>query len=159
MLGFSAVQFSYEAGAGQLDLADVIARGWLSSPPSRRIAVPGTATERAALGYLQGNCAHCHNQARPARSGSRCYDPYNSLDFWLRADGSGSPAETPTYRSAVGNVIQPGDASRSRLLDLVAHRARGRQMPPLATEEVDEHAVRLLREWIDDMRWSRSPIP
>ncbi len=92
------------------------------------------------------------NQARPARTGSRCYNLYNNLDFWLRVDRLGSPSQTPTYRSAVGNVIQAGDASRSRLLDLVSSRGRGRQMPPLATEEVDQRAVRLLRDWIDAMR-------
>lgn len=63
-----------------------------------------------------------------------------------------APSSTPTYRSAIGNVILPGDASRSWLLELVSRRGRGRQMPPLATEEVDERAVGMLREWVDGMR-------
>ena len=151
VLGFSAVQLAYQAEDQGLDLADITARGWLSSSPIASIEVPGTAPERSALGYLHSNCAHCHNGARPARAGSRCFDPYNSLDFSLRVDRLASPAETPTYRSAVGNVIQPGHPDWSRLLDLVSHRGPGRQMPPLSTKRVDEPAVHTLRSWIEVM--------
>jgi mono/diheme cytochrome c family protein len=151
VLGFSAVQLADRAEAEHLDLAAVVALGWLSSPPSVAIEVPGTVVERSALGYLHSNCGHCHNQARPVRAGSKCYDPYNSLDFWLRVDRLATPTETPTYRSAVGNVIQPGHPSWSRLLELVGHRAPGRQMPPLATKMVDERALHTLRSWIETM--------
>jgi mono/diheme cytochrome c family protein len=151
VLGFSAVQLAYQADGEGLDLGDVTARGWLSSTPPGSLEVPGTAPERLALGYLHANCAHCHNAARPGRTGSRCFDPYGSLDFSLHAERPASPAETPTYRSAVGKVIQPGHPGWSRLLELVSRRGPGRQMPPLGTERVDERAVHALSMWIEAM--------
>jgi len=151
VLGFSAVQLAYPADAGSLDLTEAVSRGWLSSPPSMPIEIPGTTSERAALGYLHANCGHCHNGARTARAGSRCYDPYNSLDLSLRASRVDAPSETPTYRSAIGSVIDPGHPGWSRLLELVAQRGPGRQMPPLGTEVVDPHAVHALRSWIEAM--------
>lgn len=41
----------------------------------REAKLPGDARDVAALGYLHANCAHCHNQHRPASTGPRCYDP------------------------------------------------------------------------------------
>jgi hypothetical protein len=110
----------------------------LSSSP-----VPGTETERAALGYLHANCSHCHNRDRPERSGARCFDPRSELDLSLSADGLAAPAVT--------SVVEPGRPEESRLIELVSRRGFGRQMPPLASERVDRNAVLLLERWIRDM--------
>jgi hypothetical protein len=52
----------------------------------------------------------------------------------------------------VGRAITPGAPEKSKLLDLVSHRGFFRQMPPLATREVDTAAVDLLRRWITEMK-------
>jgi len=158
-LGFSAIQLAGggEGGGGDgddelLDLDDLVASGWLSEPPAGAIEVPGSATERAALGYLHANCGHCHNQARPAGGASRCYDPDNELDFWLQVDRLQSPEDTPTYQSAVGTVIAPGDPGASGVIGRASTRDRFVQMPPLGTELVDRQAVEILEDWIREMR-------
>src|SRR5688572_18926108 len=74
VLGLSAVQLAAPGAPGELDLAGLEARGLLSDPPGADLSIPGTDTERAALGYLHANCGHCHNQTRPGRDISPCMD-------------------------------------------------------------------------------------
>jgi hypothetical protein len=150
VLGLSAVQLSYDAQEGLLDLQDLVTEGLLDVAPASSFDVPGNDTERAALGYLHANCGHCHNQRRPESDGPRCYDPDNRLDFWLRVDRLSSPRATPTYTSAVGTVVVPGHAEGSAVIHLVSRRS-GFSMPPLGTEVVDQEAVQLLRRWVDEM--------
>jgi hypothetical protein len=146
VLGFSAIQLSH--GGDDLDLEDLVAAGLLSDPPGTTYAVPGDDRERNALGYLHANCGHCHNQDRPVSGVSRCFDPDNELDFWLRVELLDDPEQTPTYGSAVGSVVIPGEPGNSRLIELVSRRGIFQQMPPLATERVDREAVEALSTWI-----------
>jgi len=151
ILGFSAVQLAPSAAAGEIDLDGLIQQGRLSSPPASVPVVPGNAVESAALGYLHANCSHCHNQTRPEHTGARCFDPNNDSDFTLAVGQLDAVASTPTYRTAVGDVVKPGDADGSRLYELVSSRGLFKQMPPVATEQVDASAVANLRVWIDGL--------
>ncbi|MGZ8256119.1 MAG: hypothetical protein ACXWVT_14790, partial [Burkholderiaceae bacterium] len=78
VLGFSALQLSTDRDPlaphaerprpGQLDLRSLAARGLLRGLPAELLATPprieaSSPTARAALGYLHGNCGHCHNAA------------------------------------------------------------------------------------------------
>jgi len=112
-----------------------------------QIAIPGDPADHDALGYLHANCSHCHNQARPSRDGARCFDPNNELDFRVLANGGAPAARTAR---AMGEIV-PGAPNQSRLIGLVSHRERHKQMPPLATNEVDAHGVELLSAWIARM--------
>lgn len=151
ILGFSAIQLATTAAPGQLDLAGVVDRGWLSAPPETAPQVPGNAVEVAALGYLHANCGHCHNQARPARSGARCFDPKDDQDFTLPVTALDSVESTPTYRTAVGHSVKRGDPGDSKLYRLMSSRGMFRQMPPLATEKVDSAALANVRSWIEEL--------
>ena len=154
VLGFSAIQLSSPASEGTPRLSDLFDAGVLSAPiPDATL--PGNDTERAALGYLHANCGHCHNANRPETDGPRCYDPRKDLDLYLQLDRLGSVRKTSTYETAVGSVVEPGDPEGSELFDLVSRRSEGEpgkdQMPPLATERLDEEAVALLKRWIAEM--------
>lgn len=127
VLGFSAVQLAHDEG---FNLRSLIEEDLLSDPPEREPRVRGTETERAAMTYIHANCGHCHNSARPPRGAERCYDPQNDLDFWLRTD---------TLRLT-------GDIPLDRMLNRMGRRREG-QMPPLATEQVDQRAISLLQQW------------
>ena len=152
VLGFSAVQLA-EARPG-LGLDELVTQGLLTRPPAAVPRVPGDETARAALGYLHANCAHCHNQTRPARAGDRCFDPENRLDFHLPAEPVAAVENTPAYRTAVDLAIQPGRPGDSRLLDRM--RTRGNpyfaSMPPLGTELVHNEAIALLSRFIAGLR-------
>ena len=141
VLGFSAVQLPGEHGA------------LLGAPAERAFTPPGDAVTAGALGYLHGNCAHCHNPGGSAR-------PDTDMD--LRLSVTDRRAEdTQTLRTSVGRALSrfrdpafalrvaPGDAERSALLQRMRSTDPRTRMPPLASERVDAHGVELVRSWIE----------
>jgi hypothetical protein len=151
ILGVSAVQLGDPAASSGLTLRGLAQAGLLTVVPAQlEIALPGTATEQAALGYLHANCSHCHNQARPEHAGARCFDPENELDFRLLLADLTTPAATQTYRT-MHRVVKAGHPAQSRLIDLVSSRGFLKQMPPLASNRVDDQALSVLRRWIEEL--------
>lgn len=151
VLGVSAVQLSLEADDGHIDIDDLARQDLLSHPPQDAIEVPGDATARTALGYLHANCGHCHNQDRPDRANSRCFEPKNDLDFWLAVADLSAVEATGTYRTAVGSVIEPGRPDDSELIDRMDRRGFIYQMPPLGSERIDDDAVAAVRAWVESL--------
>lgn len=169
VLGFSTLQLSPDRDPGalhaelqpdaRLDLQRLVEKGLLvglpkplqASPP--RIAAR-SATERAALGYMHGNCGHCHNDQGPLK---------NVGLFLRQASGTAAPtAIATTVRHPVKKLapgqpadtalrIEPGHPDRSGLAQRMGSRYPALQMPPLGTELVDEEAITLLRQWITGM--------
>lgn len=89
-----------------------------------------------AVGYLYANCSHCHNQRRPARHGSRCYDPENDVNFDLTLDTLATP---PARHTA--------DHHGDEMLSRMGQRGDD-QMPPLATKQVDDAGLALVRAYV-----------
>ena len=172
VLGFSALQLSpardpnalHAEGASGVDLRDLIARDLLVGLPaplaSPRITAE-SATARAALGYLHGNCGHCHNER----------GPLSNVGLFLRQtlDASSKAVATtlahPMKKPAPGQSrdavlrIEAGHPERSALLQRIASRYPALQMPPLGTALVDEAAVELLRRWILEADETRDITP
>jgi hypothetical protein len=164
VLGFSLLQLAADrdpaaphAEPPGVDLDRLIEAGLLVGLPESartpRIAA-ASAVERAALGYLHGNCGHCHNADGPLRK----------LGLQLR-HVTGGEAE-PGIASAVGQPIAkpapgqpaevvlrvaPGQPDRSGIVVRMASRWAALQMPPLGTELADEQALELVRQWIAGM--------
>lgn len=152
VLGFSAIQLA--SSAGPLTLHDAAAAKLLSEPPQGPLKLPGSETDQQVLGLLHASCAHCHNPRRPAGLGPRCYDPQNDIDLALSTTALGDFAQTGLARTVLGKAVKPGDAAGSKLFQLYTHRGPDglwgpSQMPPLATEKVDEAGARLLEGWIN----------
>jgi hypothetical protein len=174
VLGFSALQLSPARDAAaphgdlqpdtHVDLEYLIENGLLIGyPASLREAPPriiaASATERAALGYLHGNCGHCHNERGPLKN----------IGLFLRhvIGAPVPPAVASTLGRPVKNVapgqtpdavlrIEPRHPERSGLMQRVASRYSALQMPPLGTELVDHEAVELLRRWISETQETRT---
>jgi hypothetical protein len=134
---------------------------WAEHPPAIAAKTP---TERAALGYLHGNCWGCHNEK----------DPVASVGMSLRASILvKDPAEQPTIRTALDvfsrfqtpgveahecKRILPGDAEKSSVLFRMRSRHPARQMPPIGTKIIDGEALALLSRWVTETtRPGRSP--
>jgi len=140
LLGFSALQLPE------------IAAGLLAHPQDAAFEVPGNAIEVAALGYMHGNCAHCHNPQGSAR-------PDTDLNLSLNGKER-DPRQTNAYLTSVGIALQyfaadvgtlravPGEPTLSALLLRMQERAANTQMPPLGTELVDEQGIAKVRAWI-----------
>jgi hypothetical protein len=103
-----------------------------------------------ARAYLHSNCAQCHVEAG---GGNAAF----SVEFDTAADKMNLFDEKPkhhTFDLPDARLIAPGKPDSSVLLHRMANRKAG-HMPPLATAIVDDEAVRMLREWIREMK----PLP
>lgn len=165
VLGFSALQLSPDRDPlaphadpprrNQLDLKRLVASGLLrnlapallATPP--RIEAP-TPTARAALGYLHGNCGHCHNAA----------GALTGLELVLAQQAADAGSAERTLQSLLGHssrfrphgadsaqrVVASGDGSvltlRMKTDNLLA------RMPPLGVRVVDTEGVALIERWI-----------
>ncbi len=153
VLGFSALQLDYTAPSGLMDLDDAVAAGWLANVPGAttpHLPVPGTATEQAALGYLHGNCGHCHNADSPL---------INRPMFRLEPGYLDTVQNTRTYESTI-NVIadveidgativaKPGDPDHSVIITRMNTLNTAKRMPALGVELVDPTGQNVLRSWI-----------
>lgn len=176
VLGFSALQLSPDRDPGAvhaelqpdaaIDLRDLVENGLIVGLPRSvertppRIAAR-SGTERAALGYLHGNCGHCHN----------AQGPLNNIGMVLRHEtGPTAPAAIATTVAQplkslapgqpAGTVwrIKPGRPDQSGLAQRIASRYPALQMPPLGTELVDDEAVALLRRWIAELEEGETDV-
>jgi hypothetical protein len=170
VLGFSALQLSPErdplaphAGArSQVDLVELVRMGWLHGLPDAVLESPPriaarSPEERAALGYLHGNCGHCH--------GAAALDASVPVDLRLSQDLSGESSTATVLRSMLGTpsryrpadataaplIVAPGHADASVLLHRMRSRDPRTQMPPLGTAIPDPEALALLQRWIDSL--------
>jgi mono/diheme cytochrome c family protein len=175
VLGFSALQLSSDrdplaphadpARPGDVDLAALVARGLVRGLPDALVARPPridarTPLERAALGYLHGNCSSCHNDR-----GALAASVGMSLEIRLvpgHVPSSGVLATALDRESHFRPADRPatlrlasGDPDGSVLLRRVSSRDAALQMPPFGSRLVDEEAVALLSAWIR----SQSPGP
>lgn len=121
VLGFGALQL------GDL-LPQLVRRGLVRhGPPAWRDRAPEIVaaddTERAARGYLHGNCAHCHHPAGVP------------VPLVLAQDLAGTPAPTPEQLAKALRRM----GTRQPLL----------QMPPLGTRITDPRGLALVQAWSD----------
>ncbi len=153
VLGFSALQLDYNAPLGLMDLDDAIGTGIVSHVPGAttpHLPLPGGATEQAALGYLHGNCGHCHNADSPL---------VNRPMFRLETGYLGTLETTRTYSSSV-NVIadvdldgativaKPGYPDQSVIIKRMTTTNTAKLMPALGVELVDPTGQNVVRAWI-----------
>jgi hypothetical protein len=166
VLGFSALQLSPDRDplaphadpkrADQADLRSLAARGVLRGLPPGLLLVPPriearTPTERAALGYLHGNCGHCHNAAgaltglelvlaqqaeRDARSAERTLESLLGHSSRFRPHGC-----------AATQRIAADQGSSVLTLRMKTDNPLAR-MPPLGVQVVDATGIALIERWI-----------
>ncbi len=141
----------------ELDRLGVFA-GQLPELPSRLEAYPDIASpkitpELFARAYLDVNCAFCHGPGGVAgsRPDLRYHTPLAKMSLLARPPGQGGLGPKGSA------LVTPGRPELSELLYRISIRGP-RQMPPLASNEVDSRAVNMLRQWIKEMSVkSKSP--
>lgn len=137
-LGIGAIQLSHD-GEG-LTLATLIEDGLLSDPPAGPVVLPGDEATQQALGYLHANCGTCHNPR-----GGEAYSKNAAIIYLQSTKQLGTVEQTTTYQEMVtrthGNLsllLKGVDRMKSRPAN---------QMPPVASEEVDDMGVRVVDAW------------
>jgi hypothetical protein len=155
VLGFSAIQLSRTTNPPAMP--ELIAMGALSDPPATPggYPVPGDVTTAAALGYLHANCGHCHN-----KNGAAWPDTQMLLRLTV-ADRDAATSKVAqsivgkdiTYwrGGAITLRVAPGAPEMSGVFARMDTRGSKDQMPPIATELVDDAGVALVRQWISGL--------
>ncbi len=171
VLGFSALQLSPDRDpraphaavqAGSVDVRALVRRGLLVGAPASLVREPPriaarSATERAALGYLHGNCGGCHNpRGSLAPLGMSLLHSLRarSGDAPAIATTVGRPSAFPLPGASVGAAsvrVAPGRPDRSVLLTRMRAESPLARMPPLGTHLVDRDAVDLIERWITEL--------
>jgi len=161
ILGFSAIALDHPSTNGELALAEVVAMGWLSNPPTASggagadyFPLPGATLDQQALGYLHVNCGGCHNATTDI----------STVNIRLRLDvgGLATVAATNTGMTAIGQphnlavagataVIEPSDPDASALYLRFASTNPAIMMPPIGHQLVDTDNAQLVYDWIDAM--------
>lgn len=144
--------FVLGVGAMQLDRGTFDA--WISEgilPPATVFGEPpGDEVARAALGYLHGNCGHCHNDLHPLATNRslRLFLPVGIIDPWTApAWDTGANVTASHDIEGATAIIEVGDPARSQLWVRMGLRD-DRAMPPLGTEVVDDPARDAIAAWI-----------
>jgi hypothetical protein len=166
VLGFSALQLSADRDPlaphadprSDVDLQALIARGLIRNlPPALQGARPRievtSPVERAALGYLHGNCGHCHNDNATRvpvdlSLAQSVGDGPASATRVLRSMIDAGGRFRPHGASATARLIAPGSPDTSVLIARVRSRNPQTQMPPIGTRLIDSTALALLERWI-----------
>lgn len=156
ILGFQAVQLSYDA---PVNVNTLYADGVLSHPPATEemYPIPGDPVEKAALGYLHADCAHCHTSGL----GLGSYD-VTGLSTRIFTDDV-TVEDTEAYTTNVGQPLThwsgfglsqrlvPQSPNQSGTLFRMNYRGGRPTMPPTYTEVVNQDAVDAVRAWLDQL--------
>jgi hypothetical protein len=179
VLGVSALQLSPDrdplaphaerTSSDYIDLRGLVVGGLLRNfPPALLDRPPSiaarTPAERAALGYLHGNCGHCHNDVGPlaslelslAQETSAAASVARALNSMINQSSRYRPRAAPTATQR----IVPGQS----VLSVLALRMRSRnplmQMPPIGTQLADAEGLALVERWIHhDLPISKENAP
>ena len=166
VLGFSALQLSSDRdplaphadARSEVDLQSLVARGLIKNlpPTSTRPRIEAhSPIERAALGYLHGNCGHCHNSngngvpvaltlAQSSVSGTA------GTEQVLRSMIDAGGRFRPHGASEAARLVTPGRPETSVLIARVRSRNPQTQMPPIGTRLIDNEALAVLERWISE---------
>lgn len=171
VLGFSALQLSPDRDpmaphadampmAG-VDLNGLVARdvlrhlrpALLARPP--RIAA-ANALERAALGYLHANCAHCHNHTGAPvpvtlRLAQSAIESGESIERVRRSTVNVISRYRPPGMPGDARIVVEGAAERSVLSVRMRSRHPQVQMPPIGTRQPDLEGQALIDRWINQL--------
>lgn len=167
VLGFGSLQLSSDRDSlaphaaplapDEVDLRELVERGLVRGLPAElsggapRIAAR-TPRERAALGYLHGNCASCHNADGPLGSLGVAFEQRLATTH-----GAQTPLGTtldvvgrwrPRGADDACRRIAPGSPQASLVVQRMSARDGVAQMPPFGTRRVDEQALELIAAWI-----------
>ena len=109
----------------------------------RAVLDPETAE---VVGYLHGNCAHCHNDADSAMSPLSLEHPV-AVDNIINVETEGNG-------QAAGIRVVPGSPGDSILFLAFSGESDDpnlQAMPPIGVQRIDSDAVEMLRAWITEL--------
>jgi len=156
VLGFNTRQLNSPSpipsfAGNQLDI--LRNNGLFDRPPDPAAVLPRHAradetrfsSEARVRSYLSVNCAYCHLRGGLGTTwdgGSQLTLEQTRLLRAIPFNNGGDPAN---------RLLVPGDPEHSLLLSRIIGSHSFSRMPPLATNELDQKAISLVTEWIQNM--------
>jgi hypothetical protein len=119
--------------------------------------IPGDPRTRAALGYLTGNCGHCHNESSSvATVRYPLLMPAYATDAQVNDIINVLVTRTTTWdvpHAAPGtsSFVKAGAPDLSALFVRMRSRRPSSQMPPLGTRTPDREGLELVTGWIEGL--------
>jgi hypothetical protein len=147
VIGFDALRLNHAlAGTDDTQLTGLFEREVLSELPDD----PGSIEHddprtREVLGYLQGNCTHCHNGSD---------GPSSAFDLRFPVALENLIGIETTSELFGGLRVSPGDPEASALYKGIARDVEdgdAQPMPPVGVQRVDAEAVTLIYDWISSL--------
>ncbi|MFK7935119.1 MAG: hypothetical protein AB8G22_16525, partial [Saprospiraceae bacterium] len=149
--------FTYADGAKN-QLTKWVEKEWLTDLPELA-KVPkmadwsnpksGTIDQRAR-GYLDANCAHCHNEKGPANTSGLYLNVHETNPENYGVDKS--PVAAGRGSGDRPYSIVKGDPDNSIIVYRMASKDPGVMMPEVSRKLVHTEGVALIREWIKGMK-------
>jgi hypothetical protein len=173
ILGFDALQLSdlidpsaphlHQGIASTMRISNFMAQGLfnLTVPTNVRVVAP-SPNARSAIGYLHGNCGHCHNpEGRGRFTGFfnlfrlNGYGSFHKLDavttgLGVLTTGYEVPGRTIGLDSFRIEAGQP--ASSAVYIRMSQREGSFEQMPPIGTKAVDAGALLIIEGWISELK-------
>jgi uncharacterized repeat protein (TIGR03806 family) len=100
--------------------------------------------------YLDANCANCHRPGGARGLFDARFDVPPERQNIVNGDVAAADLGVPGAR-----LVSPGDPAKSMLYQRMNRRRDVFNMPPLATHEIDQEAVKLVEKWIESMPRTR----
>jgi len=154
VLGFKPPQLDVHArhGPGAASQLQALEQAGLFLEPAKppRLPAPSRAEitefEQRARAYLQVNCAHCH---QPEGASAAVIDVRNEVPL-AKTRTLREPPTQGGFGIPDAQIIAPGDPFHSVLLYRLAKLGAG-HMPHIGSSSVDLEAVRLMKDWIQQL--------
>ncbi|MCC2679841.1 MAG: hypothetical protein K0R29_2417 [Pseudobdellovibrio sp.] len=135
--GFNYLQLSKTTA--KVNIFSIKDLNWLTNPPLTVDEIKGSNPAKAAIGYMQANCATCHNGVIHPRNFKHTSNTLTYADENIvREFAKPSTTSIPLYTYA--------DPSKS----LIYVRQGNRSMPPTGLFVADPQGQTLLAAWIND---------
>ena len=145
VLGFDATQLSDDSDPDETTLMRAARAGLLDDAELPEPVDEDRATTEF-LGFLYGNCVHCHNGSNGLSS-----------SFDMRPDvalGNLIDQQTESSAGSAGIRIVPGDPESSVLYQAISGESDDpelKEMPPLGVQRRDQDSIERVYEWISEL--------
>lgn len=135
--GFGYLQLSNLTKTVNLDY--IANKNWLTVVPTKFDEIPGNAIQKQAVGYIQSNCATCHDGGG--------FGPGNFRHLSTSTNFTDEPFYATTQEAIRSDWVIPGNAAGSKIVI----RMHEQRMPKIPLFNKDTNGISSIEAWINQL--------